>query len=165
MASFRKPASHGLILALITLLLDQGFKYAMLHIYGIQDRGRLVVTPFFDLVMVWNKGISYGLFQQHSALGRYVLLGITGLAVVALVIWLLRAQARILALGLGLIIGGALGNAVDRWVYGAVADFFSLHAFGFYWYVFNLADMAIVAGVALLLYDTVAGRPSGKPGS
>ncbi len=154
---FSTPARYGLITALIALMIDQSFKYWMLYIYDMAARGRISITPFFDLIMVWNKGISYGLFQQDTALGRGVLLAITLLTVLALVIWLSRAREFLLALGLGCIIGGALGNALDRWIYGAVADFFSLHAFGFYWYVFNLADTAIVAGVALLLYDTLTG--------
>jgi signal peptidase II len=157
MTILKAPARYGFILALIVLMIDQGFKYVMIHVYDLPGRGRVVLTPFFDLVMVWNKGISYGLFQQDTALGRMVLLGITLLTVLALAIWLLRAQEVLLGLALGFIIGGALGNAIDRWVHGAVADFFSAHALGFHWYVFNLADAAIVAGVALLLYDTLGG--------
>jgi len=158
---FQKPARYGLLLALITLTLDQASKYWMLYIYDMPARGKVYITPFFDLVMVWNKGISYGLFQQNTAAGRYILLGITLTAIVALVIWLSRAHGALLALALGSIIGGALGNALDRWIYGAVADFFSAHAFGFYWYIFNLADTAIVAGVAMLLYDTLIGGRGG----
>ncbi len=159
---FSTPSRYGLITALTALMIDQSFKYWMLYIYDMPARGRISITPFFDLIMVWNKGISYGLFQQDTALGRGILLAITLLTVLALIIWLSRARDLLLALGLGCIIGGALGNALDRWIYGAVADFFSLHAFGFYWYVFNLADTAIVAGVALLLYDTLIGGGGDK---
>jgi len=118
----------------------------------------ITLTPFLDVVMVWNKGISYGLFQQSSAFGRAVLLTIALVTCLILIIWLARSSHRLVAFALGLLIGGALGNALDRFVHGAVADFFSLHAFGFYWYVFNLADMAVVAGVALLLYDSIVRR-------
>lgn len=148
----------GLVTALIVCALDQAHKYWMIHIYDMPGRGLVRVTPFLDLVMVWNKGISYGLFQQHSALGRAVLIGVSALTILALLVWIARGGARLVALSLGLIIGGALGNAIDRAVYGAVADFFSLHAYGFHWYVFNLADVAIVAGVALLLYETFMGH-------
>jgi len=163
MTIFKTPARYGLAAALLALMIDQGFKAVMLYVYDMPSRGKVVLTPFFDLVMVWNKGISYGLFQQHTATGRMVLLIITLLTVLALLVWLFRAREILLGLGLGLVIGGALGNAIDRWVYGAVADFFSAHAFGFHWYVFNLADTAIVAGVALLLYDTLIGGSGGKP--
>ena len=90
--------------------------------------------------------------------GRAVLIAVSALTILALLVWIARGGARLVALSLGLIIGGALGNAIDRAVYGAVADFFSLHAYGFHWYVFNLADVAIVAGVALLLYETFMGH-------
>jgi signal peptidase II len=75
-----------------------------------------------------------------------------------MIVWLLRTADRLVAVAIGLVIGGALGNAIDRHLYGAVADFFRLHAFGYQWYVFNLADVAIVAGVALLLYDSFNGK-------
>lgn len=148
----------GLVTALIACAVDQAHKYWMIHIYDIPGRGLVHITPFLDLVLVWNRGISYGLFQQHSAVGRTVLIVISLLTILALLAWIARVDDRLTALSLGLIIGGALGNAIDRGVYGAVADFFSLHAWGYHWYVFNLADMAIVAGVALLLYETFTSR-------
>ena len=124
------------------------------------------MLPFFDLVLVWNKGISYGLFAQDTALGQWALLGFKLVAAVFLWAWLARAESRLMAVCLGLIIGGAVGNAIDRVAYGAVADFVLLHlttgSFSFKWYVFNLADAAIVAGVAGLLYDSLAGRRAAK---
>jgi signal peptidase II len=128
----------------------------MLEIYGIEERGRVTVTPFLDLVFVKNIGISYSMFDQESYTGQ-IMLAVFGLAAtIALWVWLTRGTtSRLLAVSLGLIMGGAIGNAIDRLLLGGVADFFSLHAFGFYWYVFNIADVAIVAGVMGLLYDSL----------
>lgn len=145
----------GLSVAAVTFAADQALKYWILSIYDLPARGRVEVLPFFDLVMVWNRGISYGLFQQDTALGRTVLLAISAIACVLLVYWLRQPMGRLQALALGLILGGAAGNAVDRVRYGAVADFVLLHTQGFEWYVFNIADAAIVVGVALLLYGAV----------
>lgn len=156
----------GFTIALITLLLDQALKLWLLFGYNLAGKGRVALLPFFDLVLTWNRGISYGMFQQGTTLGRFVLLGITLFAVALLWVWLARAGNRLTALSLGLIIGGALGNAVDRLAYGAVADFALFHvttaSFTFNWYVFNLADAAIVAGVAGLLYDSFLGDRAAK---
>ena len=128
----------------------------MLHIYDIESKGRVTVTPFLDLVFVKNIGISYSLFNQNTQTGQYILTAFAVVASTALWLWLNRsAKTALVACSLALIIGGALGNAIDRLMIGGVADFFSMHAYGFYWYVFNIADMAIVAGVAGLLYDSV----------
>lgn len=149
-------AGLGLTVFLATLALDQAHKWWMLNVYDIADRGRVEVTPFLDLVYVKNIGISYSLFDQESYGGQIMLAAFGVLATIALWIWLVRgATGRLLAVSLGLIMGGAIGNAIDRVVLGGVADFFSLHAFGYYWYVFNVADVAIVAGVIGLLYDSL----------
>jgi signal peptidase II len=147
----------GLGIAALTLLADQAHKAWMLHVYDIGAKGTVTIAPFFDLVLVWNKGISYGLLPQDSALGRLGLIAFALAASLALTIWLARATSRLTAAAIGLIIGGAIGNAIDRIAYGAVADFFAFHAFGFQWYVFNIADVAIVAGVIGLLYDSLFG--------
>jgi signal peptidase II len=153
------PCSRlGLGIAAAVLFLDQLHKWWMIDIFRIGEKGKVTVTPFFDLVMVWNEGISYGLFKQGSVHGQYALAAFAIAASVALALWMAQFAERLPAIATGLIIGGALGNAMDRLAYGAVADFFSFHAFGFYWYVFNIADMAIVAGVCGLLYDSL------KPG-
>lgn len=151
----------------MTAVLDQASKTWILFTLGLGERGAVKLTPFLDLVLTWNYGISYGLFQQDTELGRWILVAIKLIAVVLLGWWLTRAVSRITAVSLGLIIGGAIGNAIDRIAYGAVADFVHFHIttaqFYFSWYVFNLADSAIVAGVAGLLYeslfDTVAKAP------
>jgi len=148
-------SGFGSSLGVLTLVLDQAHKWWMLEVYRIQDRGRVTVTPFLDLVFVKNTGISYGLFLQETRHGQWLLVGFSVLAVAAMAVWLARGVAgRLMAASLGLIMGGAISNAIDRLVQGGVADFFSLHAWGFYWYVFNIADAAIVAGVAGLLYDS-----------
>jgi len=156
----------GLATTAATALLDQAIKLWLLFVFDLQSRGIVRLTPFLDLVLVWNKGISYGLFQQDGPLGQWALLALTAVAVTLLWIWLVRSGSRLIALSLGLIIGGAVGNAIDRMAYGAVADFVLLHlttsSFSFKWYVFNLADAAIVAGVAGLLYDSVAGWRAAK---
>ncbi len=150
---------HGWGAALAALVVDQGYKWWMLLVYDMPARGRVAVTSFFDLVMVWNPGVSYGLFRQETFGGRMALAGFAFAAVIALGLWLSRSETKLCALSIGLIMGGALGNAIDRLVHGAVADFFSFHAFGYGWYVFNLADVAIVAGVVGLIYDSLFHSP------
>lgn len=145
----------GVALAAATVLCDQLHKAWMIAVFHESPTPKITVTPFLDLVMVWNRGISYGLLKQQSDAGRWVLVGFAAAAVLALAFWLARLQTRLAAASVGLIIGGALGNAIDRLHYGAVADFFSFHISGYNWYVFNLADAAIVAGVAGLLYDSL----------
>lgn len=147
----------GLTVAALAFIADRTHKWWMLEVFRIEARGQVRVTPFFDLVMVWNPGISYGLFPQGDPSGRLVLIGFAAAAVAVLYVWLARMRGIAGAAGIGLVIGGAVGNAVDRALYGAVADFFAFHAFGYHWYVFNIADAAIVAGVAALLYDSVFG--------
>jgi len=144
----------GAALAAATVLCDQLHKAWMIAIFDGNQKAKITVTPFFDLVLVWNPGISYGLFKQNSDAGRWLLVGFAVAAALALSYWLAQLQTRLAAASVGLIIGGALGNAIDRLHYGAVADFFSFHVSGFNWYVFNLADIAIVAGVVGLLYDS-----------
>ena len=136
------------------LLVDQAHKLWMLNVYDIVSRQPVRVLPFFDLVMAWNKGVSYSLFEADSDLELYALLAVTAAATLFLVVWLWRAHTRLSGLALGLIIGGAIGNGIDRMAYGAVADFFHFHVGTFSWYVFNLADIGIVAGVGLLLYES-----------
>jgi signal peptidase II len=150
----------GLATAAIVCLLDQALKLWLLYGFDLADRGRVALAPVVELVLVRNYGISYGWFQWLGGSARWALLGLTALAVVFLVAWLARASSRLSGLALGLIIGGAVGNAIDRLAQGgAVIDFILLHAVvggvDRDWYVFNLADAAIVAGVIGLLYESV----------
>ena len=146
----------GLAMAVFAFALDQLHKWWMLGPFNIEARGRVTVTPFLDLVMAWNKGISYGWFSQDSDTGRYVLAGLPVLVSAVLWVWLTRTMRPLSAAAIGMVIGGALANGLDRIIHGAVADFFLFHAFGYSWYVFNLADVAIVVGVALLMYESWA---------
>jgi signal peptidase II len=146
----------GIGLAAGTAALDQAHKWWMLSVYGIREGQRVAVLPFLDLEYVRNTGVSYGLFLQNTRHGQWLLASFAALAVCAMVVWLARGvTSRLVAASLGLIMGGAASNAIDRLTLGGVADFFSLHAYGFYWYVFNIADVAIVAGVVGLIYDSL----------
>lgn len=148
----------GVLIAAVTFALDQITKYAVLYGLDLAARGKIYVAPVADFVLAMNRGISYGLFPQDGELGRWVLFSIKIGASVLFFFWLRRAVTPAVAASLGLLIGGALGNALDRAVYGAVVDFVALHGFGYRWYVFNLADAAIVAGVIGLIYDAL--RPN-----
>lgn len=149
----------GFTLAFAGIVLDQAFKLWMLGPFGIEDKGRVEVLSFLDLVLVWNRGISYGLLTQDGDLGRWLLtaIGIGGAALFSW--WLLTTRRMLAALSLGLVIGGALSNVIDRLVHGAVADFFLFHVGAFEWYVFNLADIWIVAGAIGLLLAWATERP------
>jgi signal peptidase II len=156
----------GVIAAIVTLVLDQASKFWLLDVFDIAHRGTVRVTPFFDLVLAWNVGISFGWFQNDSQAAQIALMIVKAVAVIVLAIWMARSRTVMATVALGLIIGGAIGNAIDRFAYGAVVDFalFHLQIGGntFNWYVFNLADVAIVAGVAALLYDSFLGVPAAK---
>jgi signal peptidase II len=159
----------GLLVAAAALVFDQGSKMLLLYGFGFADGGWHIIRilPFFNLVMVWNPGISLGLFPADSPEGTVVLATFQFLAICALSWWLWGVKARILAIGIGLVIGGALGNLIDRLVYGKVADFFHFYAAGYDWYVFNVADAAITIGVLGLLYDALlkpdaSGNEAGK---
>ncbi|WP_370675326.1 signal peptidase II [Pleomorphomonas sp. PLEO] len=156
----RRTRFAALAVVLMTLAVDQGSKYWVLNHTSLPDGDRISVLPVFDLVLTWNMGISYGLFQQQEALGRWLLISLTAFATILLAAWLWRSRDRLVAgLALALIIGGALGNLIDRVVFGGVVDFLYLHYGSFSWYVFNLADCAIVAGVGALLYESLRLRP------
>jgi signal peptidase II len=160
-AAVPSPRAHVRLTAIIIavgLALDQITKLWVLHGTRLPGGEWINVLPVLDFVLSWNRGISYGLFQQEEGLGRWLLVAFTVVATIALTIWMLRSHARIAAIGLALIVSGAIGNLIDRVIYGAVVDFIYFHVGGFSWYVFNLADTWIVAGVALLLYDSF--RPS-----
>jgi signal peptidase II len=152
------PRDWGLASAAIALALDQGSKLLLLYVFHfIEMTGSesVPVLPFFNLVMVWNPGVSYGLFPAHGLLGTALLAVFSLGAVGGLSRWLWTAKSRILTVGLGLVIGGALGNLIDRLIYQKVADFFHFYVRGYDWYVFNIADCAITIGVVAILYDAL----------
>ena len=160
------PLRAGIIAAVLTLLADQASKLWLLNGFDLARKGAVKVTPFFDLVLAWNIGISFGWLQNDSHAAQIALMAVKVVAVFALAIWMARSQTRLATVALGLIIGGAIGNCIDRVAYGAVVDFALFHieiAGNTYdWYVFNLADVAIVAGVTALLYDSFLGVPAAK---
>ncbi len=145
----------GLGVAAVAAITDQLHKAWTIGMFDAGPVRKITLAPFFDLVLVWNPGISYGLLKQDTGAGRVALAAFSLIAVLALSYWLAHLHSRLAAMSAGLIIGGALGNAIDRIRFGAVADFFSFHVGSFQWYIFNLADVAIVAGVAGLLYDSL----------
>jgi signal peptidase II len=156
----------GIVVALATAVIDQVVKFWLIRVFDLGAKQPVALGPFIDLVLAWNTGISFSLFPQAGPLGQWALLAVKAVAVALLWVWLAHATSRLTALALALIIGGAIGNAIDRVAYGAVADFVLFHittaTWTFRWYVFNLADVGIVAGVIGLLYDSVAGRDAAK---
>jgi len=156
----------GLAIAVLACIIDQASKFWLVYSLDLPDRGPVSLTSFVELLLTWNTGISYGLFPQQGQLGQWGLLAFKVVAVVFLWVWLARASSRMTAVALGLIIGGAVGNAVDRLHWPGVFDFLLFHietaAWSFRWYVFNLADVAIVAGVFGLLYESLRGGSAVK---
>src|SRR3982074_960533 len=140
----------GVIAALAVLALDQASKLWLLFVFDIAHRGAVKVTPFFDLVLAWNVGISFGWFQSDSQVAQIILMLIKGVGVLVLPIWMARSRTLIATVALGLIVGGAIGNAIDRFAYGAVVDFALFHVDiagkTFNWYVFNLSGRGVLAG-------------------
>jgi signal peptidase II len=122
------------------------------------SRGQVALTPFFDLVVVWNKGVSFGLFNSGGQEKRWILTAISIVIVSVLFFWLRQTTDRLSAVAFGLIIGGAIANIYDRFSFGAVADFFDFHIGGYHWPAFNLADSAITIGVVLILVQAIADR-------
>jgi signal peptidase II len=152
----------GLLYALAVVVLDQVTKWWVLA--DVMNPPTVIpVTPFFNLVLVWNRGVSFGVLNQASAWVPWVLSAVALAICVGLFIWLRRVDGKLLATALGLVIGGALGNLVDRLRFGAVVDFLDVHAAGYHWPAFNVADAAITIGVGILLIDAlIAGRDERK---
>jgi signal peptidase II len=149
----------GVVVALAVLAADQAAKLVVL---GRLGHDATPVAPFLDLVLRWNRGISFSLFTQDTEAGRVALLLLTLGAIALLSWWLASTRSIVAACGLGAIIGGALGNAMDRLAHGAVVDYLDLHALGRHLFVFNLADAAINVGVALLIVDLAFGPGAGQ---
>jgi signal peptidase II len=139
----------------LVLLLDQLSKQWVVGIHGMAAGWIAAPLPFFNLVLVWNRGISFGLFSHHPEWMPWILLGLTSLMTLVLACWLSRTPRRLTQIGLSMVIGGAMGNIIDRLHYGAVVDFLDFHLFGRHWPAFNIADSAIFIGVVFLLWDSV----------
>lgn len=178
-AAARTPSRHGgrdmklgAILMAATLLLDQLTKWLVVEKLmrpdGIAETPFYVartieVTPFFNLVMAWNRGVSFGVFNntdsQHNA---WALTLLSLVICTGLVVWMVRSKDRLLRISLGLIVGGALGNVIDRVRFGAVADFLDVHVAGYHWPAFNIADSGITVGALLLVADALFRQPRAK---
>jgi signal peptidase II len=146
----------GLPLAALIVVLDQLSKWWIVEVV-MQPPRVIPVLPFFNIVMGWNRGVSFGLFNEKSVLSQWFLPVLALVIVAALVVWLYRSEHRYTAVALGLVIGGALGNVIDRLHYGAVADFLDVHAFGYHWPAFNVADSAITVGAVMLVLESLFG--------
>jgi signal peptidase II len=151
--------ARGLAVAAVVAILDQLSKAAVLaHFAGRLSGDRETITSFFNIALTFNRGISFGLFNDGAGLNALVF-SVAAAAIVALLIfWLSRASSPFLAVAIGLIIGGAVGNVIDRLRLGAVVDFLDVHVGGLHWPAFNLADSAICIGVAVMLLDGLVMR-------
>lgn len=145
---------NGLLIAAVALVADQISKYIVLYVLKMPEVQAMEVTPFFNLVMVWNHGVSFGLLNGSGHQYQPLFLSLLALAVVALLVgWLRKSETKWNATGIGLVVGGALGNVIDRALYGAVADFLDFHVAGFHWPAFNVADSCICIGVFMLVTE------------
>lgn len=150
----------GLGIALAVIVADQAAKAWVLRFFAAHDGAPVAaVTPFFNLVLTGNRGMSFGLFNTNAAMNTAVFTALAAAIVIALIVWLRRAHSSMIRLALGLIIGGAIGNVIDRLVRGAVVDFLDFHVGDWHWFAFNLADAAICLGVVALLLDGLLARP------
>jgi len=145
----------GYLIALGVFFADRLSKYWIVDGIDLEKNGPVDFLPFLDFTFVWNRGISLGLFQMDGDLGRYVLIALTGVVTLLVAWWLLRANEKSLKIGLGLVLGGAVGNIWDRFEYGKVADFIHFFIGDWSFYIFNVADAAITIGVAVLLWDAL----------
>ncbi len=150
------PAT-GFGLAFLACALDQLTKWVMVSVVMTPPR-IIEITPFFNLMLGWNRGVSFGLFDASSPYAPWMFSTVSLIISVALLGWLYNVRRIMPALALGLIVGGAVGNVIDRLRFGAVADFLDVHVAGYHWPAFNLADSAITLGVVLLIYDSLFGR-------
>ena len=148
----------GLGLAAAVVVVDQISKWWIVE-RVMQPPRSITVTPFFNLVMGWNRGVSFGMLNSDQAISAWMLSAFALAIVVVLLVWMARDDRAICTAALGLVIGGALGNVVDRVRFGAVADFLDFHAFGYHWPAFNAADTAISLGALALLADALFARP------
>ncbi len=151
---------RGLAVAAIVAIADQLSKAWVLRLFAERQpvEGVVPVTSFFNLVLTSNRGMSFGLFNNAATLNALIFTVIAIVIVAALVVWLRRAQEPLIGIAIGLVIGGAVGNVVDRLSRGAVVDFLDFHLGGWHWFAFNLADAAICIGVGLMVIDSLLGR-------
>jgi signal peptidase II len=147
-------AQMGGLIAVISMIADQATKWWVLE--GIMQPPRVIpMTPFFNLVLTWNNGVSFGLFNNDNDLNALILSVLAIAIVIFLILWLRKAENKLVAIGLGLIIGGALGNVIDRGIHGAVVDFLDFYINAYHWPAFNVADSCITIGAVILIFDSL----------
>jgi len=142
-----------IILSIFIFLLDFSSKYLLINYYDLGLKGRVYITPFLDFILVLNPGISFGILSNGDDIQRWMLSILSILVIFYLYYWSTKSSSKLTIISLFVMIGGAIGNVFDRLVYGKVIDFISLHVFDYYWYVFNIADIAIVLGGLMVLVD------------
>jgi signal peptidase II len=156
----------GVIAALLVLVADQASKWWVLNVIDLPELHQIVLLPVLNLTMVWNRGVTFGLLNGLGSWGHVILAGVALAVVVALGFWLRKAENRIVAIAIGSIAGGAVGNVIDRVRFGGVVDFIHAHVgtpWGdLSWYVFNVADAAIVCGVGVLILESVLSKRKGE---
>jgi len=156
--------SFGVVAALLVLLADQASKWWVLDVLHLPQLGSVALLPVLNFTFVENRGVTFGLLNGLGRWGSALLAAVALGVVAALVVWLRRAERLVVALALGAVAGGAVGNVADRLRFGFVVDFIHAHAWGWSWYVFNVADAAIVCGVAALVLDGMfAGQAASRP--
>ena len=158
---YRESYRFGLPIALLVLLLDQATKWLMLLVVMAPPRV-IEVTGFFNLVLAWNTGVSFSAFAGSGPAGRWILVGVAVVICGFVLAWMGRTQRRLLIAGFAVIVGGALGNVIDRLIHGAVVDFLDFHLAGWHWPAFNLADTAITLGVVAIIADSLFGPRHGR---
>jgi signal peptidase II len=145
---------RGLLIALAVIAVDQAVKWWIL--LSVMNPPHLIpIMPSFNLVFTWNRGVSFGLFDTGSAGGPWILSLLALLIVAVLLFWLRRAEGKIAPLAIGFIVGGAVGNVIDRVIHGAVVDFLDVYWGSYHWPAFNVADSAITIGAILLVADSL----------
>lgn len=159
-----RAISLGLLSAVVVLAADQGSKYWILNVLKLEELRQVVLLPVLNLTMVWNQGVTFGMLHGLGAWSHLALAAMALVVVGVLANWLRRAESAMVALSIGAIMGGAVGNVIDRLRFGAVVDFIHAHIGTLSWYVFNVADAAIVCGVGVLVFDNlIRGRPKAAP--
>ncbi len=174
-----KSKFSALLLIVLVVLFDQLSKWAVMEkviapALGMERQAgfvewlgnpvkysfvRVGVTPFFDWVMVWNKGISFGMFQSDSPYGPYFMIALALAISAFFLVWLIRTDNKFLIIAISIVVGGALGNVMDRLRFGAVADFLDFHIGDLHWPAFNIADSCITLGIALIVLDGIFLEP------
>ena len=141
------------MISIFIFFIDFSSKYFLVNYYDLESKGRVYLSPFLDFILVLNPGISFGIFSNGDNIQRWILSVLSILVIFYLFYWSTKSPSKLTKIALFVMIGGALGNVFDRLIYGEVIDFISLHVFDYYWYVFNIADIAIVLGGLIILID------------